>query len=122
MADDDLHWEPLNYGRPNGDLVLMLGSTVVARVGRLVSGAGWLSTVGVHRQDWTRRPKVVAPTQVVAQKWAERWTRVNLEREKAFFPVPVRGTAGIIRYVYPDQAASGSPAPKRPQYTDPGGI
>jgi hypothetical protein len=59
---------------------LIRGTDELARIAKRVDGRGWLSEVGRHRRDWRERPCIVAPTRALAMKWAERWTRANLQR------------------------------------------
>ncbi len=76
-------------------MVLCLDVHELASVQQRVDGAGWVSEVGRHQRDWRRRKHVITPTQGQAIKWAERWTRANLERIQSEMPTRGTGPNGV---------------------------
>lgn len=97
---DDLHWEPMSPWITHVWL-LRLGPDEVARVLKRADGAGWVSTVARHRQNYARRLSARAPSKSAAMRWAEAWCQANLATIRAELPVLVCGPAGIRVSVYP---------------------
>jgi hypothetical protein len=114
----DLEWRPL-YPGLGSILLLVYGTDELARVAQRVNGQGWLSEVARHQRDHRRRPQVVAPTRAAAMRWAERWTRANLERIRSQLPRAVLAF-GCAKMVWPasnpehDLRAATSPTPAAP--------
>jgi hypothetical protein len=93
----DLIWRPHFPTGESSIWYLLRGTDELARVAKRVDGAGWLSEVGRHRRDWTKRPQRVAPTRETAMRWAMAWTRANLSRilESEIAPL-VRTACGTL--------------------------
>lgn len=82
---DDLAWYRVDAsGEDFGTRALRLGGywgMEVAIVTCRVDGKGWGSTVNRHRES--PRPFVLAPSQRLAMRWAERWALARLDLLRA---------------------------------------
>ena len=95
----DLQWRP-HFPGCDSLAYLVLGTDELARVAKRVDGRGWVSEVGRHRRDFRRRPFVIAPSRAAAIRWAEAWTRANLERIRDELPRAVQAF-GCAKMVWP---------------------